>query len=104
MNRIMKYAMTATIAGALGLASAAPSQARHGRNAAVIGFGAGALVGAAAASAAYNRGYYYAPGYYAYAPGPYEAYDYAPGYRYYDDGWRWSEEHSTNNFSIDSQR
>ena len=56
-----------------------PSQARDGRNAAAaIGFGAGALVGAAVASSA-NRGYYYAPSY-GYAPGYYAepAYAYEP--------------------------
>jgi hypothetical protein len=96
MKGIVKYAATATIAGALALAAAAPSEARHGRKA--IGFG----TGTAAARAAHDGGQYYSPGFYAYAPGyPYRAY--APRYRY-DDAWRWSEEHSTNNFSIDSQR
>jgi hypothetical protein len=41
--------------------------------AAAIGFGAGALVGAAAAGAAYP-GYYDDGAGYAYAPGPYETY------------------------------
>ena len=79
MNRIVKYAAAAAVTGALALAAASPSQARHGRHAAAIGFGAGGLVGAAAANAAYNGGYYYAPGYYgdyAYEPG------YGPGYYY----------------------
>ena len=54
----LQIAATATMAGALALALAMPSQARNGRNAAAaIGFSAGALVGAAAANA-YNNGYY----------------------------------------------
>ena len=78
MNTIVKYAAAATLTGALALASAMPSQARNGRNAAAaIGFGAGALVGAAAAGAAYNNGYYYGDAY-AYEPG----YVYAPGPTY----------------------
>jgi hypothetical protein len=82
MNRIVKYTAAAALTGALALVAATPSQARHGRNAAAIGFGAGALVGAAAANAAYNNGYY-GPAYYgyAYAPG-YYAYDAGPGYAY----------------------
>ena len=86
MNTFVKYTAAATLAGALAIVTAMPSQARHGRNAAAIGFGAGALVGAAAASAAYNNGYYYGPGYYgdyAYEPG--YVYDAAPGY-VYDSG------------------
>ena len=68
--------------GTLALAAVTPSQARDGRNAAAaIGFGAGALVGAAAASS-YNNGYY-GPGY-AYGPayydGPAYAYEPAPVY------------------------
>ena len=50
-----------------------------------------------------SPGYAYAPGYayddaYAYVPAP------AYGYRsdYYGD--RWSDQHRTNNFSVDSQR
>jgi hypothetical protein len=91
MKTLFKIAAAATLTGALALAGVTPSQARDGRNAAAaIGFGAGALVGAAAASA--NNGYY-GPGY-AYAPGPgYYADDYAyepapvyvdpaPGYYY----------------------
>ncbi len=59
MKTFMKYAVAAALTGALALAAASPSEARGGRNtAAAIGFGAGALVGAAAASS--NRdGYYY---------------------------------------------
>ncbi|HEY7229825.1 MAG TPA: hypothetical protein VH558_05580 [Pseudolabrys sp.] len=116
MNTFIKYTAAVALTGALALAAATPSEARHGRNAAAIGFGVGALAGAAIAGSAYNGGYYgyYEPGY-AYAPGyaydaydPYDSYGYggyayapAPGYRYYRN---WSDEHSTNNFSIDSQR
>lgn len=115
MNRIVKSATTATLTGALALASAMPSQAHDGRwGAAAVGFGAGALVGAAAASTAYNNGYYYGADYYepgyAYAPG-YDSYAYEPGYAYvpapsygYYYGSRWGDEYNTNNFSIDSQR
>ncbi len=96
MRTLSKYAAAATLAGALALAAATPSQARwyghgwhHGPGAA-IGFGAGALVGAAAASAAYPPYYgydYYGPAY-AYAPdsyaaGPYDSYAYAPPYGEY---------------------
>jgi hypothetical protein len=118
MNKFVKLAGGMTLIGALALASAMPSQARNGRNAAAaIGFGAGALVGAAAAGATYNNGYYgpsyygdyaYEPGY-AYAPGPAYAvpgnsYVYAPRRSYYDYyPNRWQDEHSTNNFSISSQ-
>ena len=67
------------LVGAIVMA-ASSSYARDGRNAAAaIGFGAGALVGAAAANAANNNAYY-GPGYYesgyAYEPG----YAYDPGY------------------------
>jgi hypothetical protein len=76
----MKYAVAATLTGALALAAATPSEARGGRNAAEIGgFAAGALVGAAVAGS-YNNGYYgpaygYGPVYYdepayAYEPAP----------------------------------
>ena len=124
MKTIFKYAATAALTGALALAAASPGEARNGRNAAAIGLGVAAVAGAAIASSAYNNGYYgyygdpgYAPGYaygpgYAYAPGyaPGYAYDdayaYAPayGYRYGYYGDRWSRQHRTNNFSIDSQR
>ena len=110
MKTFLKYAAAATLTGALALAVVTPGEARNGRNAAAaIGFGAGALVGAAAASSAYNNSYYgypdyaYAPGY-AYDSGPvYDSYAYepAPGYGYYEN---WSRQHDTNNFSIDSQR
>jgi hypothetical protein len=87
MNRMIKYAAAAGIAGALAIGMSAPSQAAHGRNAAAaIGFGAGALVGAAAASAANNS--YYGPDYgyggpYAYAPGYAYGPDYGPRYGAY---------------------
>lgn len=79
MRNFGKIAMAAALVGATALAAATPSEARDGRNtAAAIGFGAGALVGAAAASSA-NSGYYgsgyYEPGY-AYEP----AYTYEPAY------------------------
>jgi hypothetical protein len=124
MKTIFKYAATAALTGALALAAASPGEARNGRNAAAIGLGVAAVAGAAIASSAYNNGYYgyygdpgYAPGYaygpgYAYAPGyaPGYAYDdayaYAPAYGYRSQyyGHRWSDQHRTNNFSIDSQR
>jgi hypothetical protein len=115
MNKFVKFAGGVTLIGALALASAMPSQARNGRNAAAaVGFGAGALVGAAAAGATYNNGYYYGDAYayepdYAYAPDatyavPDDSYAYAPArsYQYYYPN-RWQDEHSTNNFGISSQ-
>ena len=110
MKMLIKYTAAVALTGAIALAAATPSEARHGRNAAAIGFGVGAIAGAAVASSAYNGGYYgyYEPGY-VYSPGyvydsyGYDSYAYAPAprYRYYP---RWQDEHSTNNFSIDSQR
>ena len=110
MKTLMKYAAAVALTGALALAAATPSEARNGRNAAAIGFGVGAVAGAAIAGSAYNGGYYgyYEPGY-AYCAwlrlrlvrlydGSY-AYEPAPRYRYYRN---WSGEHNTNNFSIDS--
>ena len=88
MRTVLKYAMAATVTGALALAAASPSEARGGRNAALIGgFAAGALVGAAVANSYYGGpGYYYGPGPAYYGPGPY-AYEpapvYAPAPRYY---------------------
>ena len=98
MNTIFKYATTAALAGAIALAAATPSEARNGRNATAIGFGVGAIAGAAIASSAYNNGYY---GYYG-EPG----YAYAPGYTYGGYGYDtpWLDPHRTNNFSISSQR
>lgn len=87
MNGFAKFALAATLTGAMALAAATPGEARDGRNtAAAIGFGAGALVGAAVASSA-NSGYYagpgyYEPGYYAYEPAP--TYTYEPGYYAYE--------------------
>ena len=120
MNTIFKYATAAALTDALALAAATPSEARYGRNAAAIGFGVGAIAGAAIASSAYNNayyGYYGDPGYgYAYAPGyaydsyGYDAYAYEPSYVYapaprYGYGYYgWQDPHRTNNFSIDSQR
>jgi hypothetical protein len=112
---LIKYTAAVALTGAIALTAATPSEARNGRNAAAIGFGVGAVAGAAIASSAYNGGYYgyYGEPAYAYSPGyvyepygyDYEPYGYAyapaPRYRYYP---RWQDEHSTNNFSIDSQR
>ncbi len=89
MSKFVKYIAAVALAGALALAAATPSEARKGRNAALIGgLAAGALIGAAVANA--NNGYYYGPGYYepgyayepAYVPG--YAYEpaYVPGYAY----------------------
>ncbi len=116
MKTLIKYTAAVALTGAMALAAATPSEARYGRNAAAIGFGVGAIAGAAIASSAYNGGYYGYGGYgyydepaYAYSPGyvydsyGYDSYTYAPAprYRYYR---RWQDEHNTNNFSIDSQR
>ncbi|HZP69167.1 MAG TPA: hypothetical protein VFB29_04410 [Pseudolabrys sp.] len=110
MRMLAKYSAAVALTGVLALAAATPSDARHGRNAAAIGFGVGAVAGAAIASSAYNGyyGYYDYPAYgyasgYAYGPYVYDSYAYVPGPRY-SEGYRWSREHSTNNFSIDSQR
>ena len=107
MNAIIKCTAAVALTGALALAAATPGEARNGRNAAAIGFGVGAIAGAAIASSTYHGGYYGYNGYYgyygepgyAYSPG--YAYAPAPRYRYYP---RWQDEHSTNNFSISSQR
>ena len=85
MTRTKLLAAVALV-GALAMTAATPGYARDGRNAAAaIGFGAGALVGAAAANAANNNAYYnggyYEPGY-AYDPG-YVAEE--PGYAYESD-------------------
>lgn len=87
MRNIANFATAAALVGAMAIATT-PSQAEHGRNAAAaIGFGAGALVGAAAASAAYNGPDYaygpdYGPAYYGggYTSGPGYAYEPAPAY------------------------
>jgi hypothetical protein len=96
MTTFGKYAVAAALTGAMALAAASPSEARGGRNAAAaIGFGAGALVGAAAVNS-YNNGYYNGqPGYYSAGYG-YEAddaYEPAPVYvrrgpGYYGGGYR----------------
>jgi hypothetical protein len=110
MKTFMKIAAGVGLAGALAFAAATPSSARHGHNAAAIGFGVGAAVGAAAAGAAYNGGYYYGPGYdcgydcgYAYAPGPVyvEPYDYGYGAGYH--GY-YGYQPGGKDMSIDSQR
>jgi hypothetical protein len=111
MKTLIKFTAAAVLTGAIVLAAATASEARNGRNAAAIGFGVGAVAGAAIAGSAYNGGYYgyynepaygYSPGY-AYESYGYDGYAYepAPRYRYYRN---WSDEHRTNNFSIDSQR
>ncbi len=64
MKTMMKFATAATLAGALAVAVATPSQARISRG------------GAAAANAA-NNGYYYGP--------RYRAAPYANGYGYYTE-------------------
>ena len=108
MNTIFRYATAAALTGAIVLAAATPSEARNGRNGAAIGFGVGAIAGAAIAGSAYNNGYY---GYYG---EPSYAYSYAPGYAYdsyayepapaYGYDSLWLDPHRTNNFSISSQR
>lgn len=76
MKTFVKYAVAAAVTGALAFAAVTPSEARDGRNAAAaVGFGAGALAGAAIASSA--NGYYGEPGY-VYGPG----YGYEPSYAY----------------------
>jgi hypothetical protein len=103
-----KLLTAVALVGAIAMA-ASPSEARNGRNAAAaIGFGAGALVGAAAASAANNNAYYgpryeepgyaYEPGYtydrtyvdepaYAYEPAPTVTYSAGPGYDHGGQCW-----------------
>ncbi|MBI3703661.1 MAG: hypothetical protein HY244_07425 [Rhizobiales bacterium] len=92
MRTIAKYALTLAMTGALALAAASPSEARNGRNAAVIGgFAAGALVGAAVAGS-YNNGYaYYYGNDYAYEPG----YAYAPAPVYSADDYVYAPEYRT---------
>ena len=63
MKTFIKYTAAAALTGAIALAAATPSEARNGRNAAAIGFGVGAIAGAAIASSAYNGGYYGYGGY-----------------------------------------
>ena len=87
MNKYVKIACAATLTGAFALAAASPSEARHRGHrgghsgaAAAIGFGVGALAGAAIANSA-HRSYYGGPDYYYDEPG-YYAYEPAPVYRY----------------------
>ena len=91
---ILKYATAAIFAGAL--AAATPSEARDGRNtAAAIGFGAGALVGAAAAVASNG---YYGPTY-----GYYDdsAYAYEPAYPVYSTPYRYRYNNYAPSCAID---
>ncbi|MGN6570799.1 MAG: hypothetical protein ACTHLO_05240 [Pseudolabrys sp.] len=104
-----KLLTAVALVGAIAMA-ATPGYARDGRNAAAaIGFGAGALVGAAAANAAnnnayygsgyyepgyaYDRGYAYDPGYveeqpaYAYEPAPVVTYSAGPGWDHGGQCW-----------------
>jgi hypothetical protein len=55
MKALIKYTAAVALTGAIALAAATPSEARNGRNAAAIGFGVGAIAGAAIASSAYNE-------------------------------------------------
>jgi hypothetical protein len=76
MKTTFKFIAAAALTGALALAAVTPSQARGGNNAAAaIGFGAGALIGAAVVGS--NSGYYNGPGGY-YGPSYYSD----PGYAY----------------------
>ena len=78
MKPFAKVTTVVALVGALAVPMATSSYARDGRNAAAaIGFGAGALVGAAAANATYG----YGPAYYDYGPGD-DTYAYEPGYAY----------------------
>jgi hypothetical protein len=98
-NMIAKSLAAMALAGVMLSSSVIPGQAAHGRNAAAIGFGIGALVGAAAATAAaqpyyyrepYYGGYAYQP--YAYEPAPAFAYQPAPAYSYqYQPAARYAE-------------
>ena len=120
MNMMFKYATAAALTGAIAPAAATPSEARNGRNAAAIGFGVGAIAGAAiyGYDGEPSYAYGYAPGYaydsYAYEPAPAYGfgYSYGPaygtGYAYSYGGYGydtpWLDPHRTNNFSISSQR
>ena len=79
MKTLIKYTAAVALTGTMALAAATPSEARNGRNAAAIGFGVGAIAGAAIASSAYNGGYY---GYGGYGYYDEPAYVYSPGYVY----------------------
>jgi len=85
MRLLGNTAMVLGLAGAMAIGSVTASEARSGRNAAIVGgLIAGAVIGAAAANA--NAGYYSgAYGYdsYAYSPGysvGYDSYAYQPAY------------------------
>ena len=73
------------IAGALAVTAVTPSFADSRWGYAAGGFAAGALVGAAAANANANAGYY-GPGY-AYQPSGYQGYAYEPAQQYYAPGY-----------------
>ncbi len=91
MSRFMKVAAAVALTGAIALAAASPSEARHGRNAAAaIGFGAGALLGAAVANS--NNGYY-RDGYYG-EPVYYGSGSYAYEPRYEGRSYRRGAEHT----------
>ena len=94
MKTMFKFASAATLAGALALASMTPGHAEDGRNAAAaIGFGAGALVGAAAVNAG-NNGYYYygAPSYSSYGGPTYAA---APAHVYDEPAYAYEPSYTT---------
>lgn len=82
MRLLGNTAVVLGLAGAMAIGSITTSEARGGRNAALLGgFIAGAAVGAAAANA--NAGYYsggYGYDSYAYAPGYSAGYAYEPAY------------------------
>ena len=87
METFLKYAAAATLTGALALAAATPSEARNGRNAAAaIGFGAGALVGAAVVGNGYYGPRYYSDPGYAYESEPVYV-ERAPRYRARNSCW-----------------
>ena len=93
INRTTKTAMAIALAGALAVTAVTPSFARGGRIAAgIVGFAAGAAIGAAAANA--NRGYYYGEPY-AYNSGYAPAYAYEPGYAY-DPAPRYGRSYRSN--------
>lgn len=83
MNRFVKPALVIGFASAVALATATPSEARSGRNAAAIGAGiAGFAVGTAlGAAAASNSGYYGLS--YGYYQEPAYGYYREPAYGYY---------------------
>ena len=108
MRKAVLVLATAATIGVATLAAPSPAHAWRGGWGPGLAGGliAGAVIGGIASSAyAYGPGYAYAPGY---APGyAYDdAYAYAPAYGYRSQyyGHRWSDQHRTNNFSIDSQR